>query len=232
MKAHIYAARREYQWQQESFRSDRDITFEWMDRERYFFGDSGMYETTPIEPGQTEIEIGGAVFAVEDLSGHSPAHLGFATPDGVLHIGDAFMSDRVLRHSKIPYEYNIGKTLDSLERMKKMDYPYFAAAHKAVISAGDVGDVLDANISYHKRMLDEILQRLNGWQRTDRFIQEVIANRGVDIRRSSSSGWLPDAIRSYIDYLINEGKVETRHGLMTGAGEPAFPGEPYIKRAL
>lgn len=231
MKADIHVSRREYQVQQARFRSDDAISFEWMGREKYFFGDSGMYETTIIEPDQKSVRIGDAEFIIEDLSGHSPGHIGFATPDGVLHIGDAFMSDIVLRHSKLPYEYDITKTLETLKRIKIMDHPYYVASHRAVIPAESIRETVDANIAYHEKMLDEILQRLNGWQRMDRFILEVIANRGIEIRRSRSSVWLPVAVRSYIEHMIRDGRIETRRESLMGEGRALPKDEVYIKRS-
>lgn len=218
MGTEIFASAREYEVQQTRFNSDDPISFKWMDREKYFFGASGRFDTVVLPPDQREIIISGCRFKVEPLLGHSPGHIGFATPDGILHIGDAFMSDMVLRHSKVPYELNITETLKTLERVKYMGYKYYAASHRAVIPEKDIAKTLDDNIDYHNNMLDQIERRLNGWQRMDRFIMEVIENRGVQIKNTRSIGWLPVAVRSYIEHLIREGRVVYKTGPLNDKG--------------
>ncbi len=209
--AKIYAAALEIDVQRSRYESDEGSSFKWMDRDKYFFGESGRYKTKPVAPGQKEVRIGGRSFRVEELFGHSPAHLGFATPDGVLHVGDAIMTDRVLRHSKVPYELNITKTLDTLEKMKRLDYPLFAASHMGIIERRDIAGVIGANIDYHLGMLDYIESSLGSvWENMDLFIREIIESRGVNIKKSSNIGWIPSAVRSYIDHLVREGRIETR----------------------
>ena len=206
--AKIYASELEIEVQKKRYESDEGSSFEWMDRDKYFFGESGKYRTKPVAEDQREVNVDGARFTVEKLYGHSPAHLGFATPDGVLHVGDAFMTDRVLRHSKVPYELNITKTLDTLEKIRHMDYPYFAASHMGIVEQKDIGRVIGANIDYHESMLSYIESRLGrSWENMQTFIMEIIENRGVNIKRSSNIGWIPAAVRSYIDHLALKGKV-------------------------
>ena len=229
MGAEIFASEREYQVQQERFGSNDQISFDWMDREKYFFGDSGRFDTIVVAPDQNEVDIEGTMFRVEGLPGHSPGHIGFSTPDGVLHIGDAFMSDIVLRHSKVPYEYNITDTLTTLERVKKMNYDYYAASHRSIIGKDDIARVIDDNIAYHNDMLDEIERRLNGWQSMDRFVMEVIENRGVQIKTTRSIGWLPVAVRSYIEHLIREGRVIYKSGNLTDGETGSTSGNVYGK---
>lgn len=212
--AKIYVTEREFNVQQERFSSDDKISFEWMGREKYFFGDSGRYETTVIPSSvsgrKKTLAICGADFEIVPLPGHSPDHVGFETPDGVLHIGDAMMSDMVLKKSKVPYEMNISKTLNTLEKIARLDHPYLVASHRAVIPNEDIAAIAQANIDYHNDMLDEIERRLNGWQEMDKFITEVIGNRGVRMRLTRNIVWLPVAVKSYIDHLIREGRVECR----------------------
>lgn len=231
----IYASELDIQIQKIRYEKDEPITFKWMSKERYHFGDSGKFTSTAILPGQDHVTVLGKRFNVERLDGHSPDHLGFATPDGVLHIGDAFMSDIVLKKSKVPYEFDIEKTLKTLERIKHMDYKYFAAAHLAVIPEKKIKEIIDANIDYHLDMLDEIERRLNGWQLADKFIKEAIRNRGVNLRVTKSSGWLPLAVKSYIEYLIKEGRVicsrtPSESGRMDGLPDDPLDNRFYIRR--
>lgn len=226
----IYAAALEIEVQRSRYESDEGSSFKWMDRDKYFFGESGKYKTRPVAPGQKSVQIGGASFLVEELFGHSPAHLGFATPDGVLHVGDAIMTDRVLRHSKVPYELNITKTLETLEKMRHLDYPLFAASHMGIIERRDIGGVITANIDYHLDMLDYIEKNLDsGWENMDMVIREIIEGRGVNIARSGNIGWIPSAVRSYIDHLVREGRAEMRSA---DSGAAALGKQPRTEELL
>jgi hypothetical protein len=235
MGSRIFASRRDIMIQKLRYESDDPISFKWMSKEKYHFGDSGKFDPTPIEPDEERVSILGTEFKIERLDGHSPDHLGFATPDGVLHIGDALMSDMVLKKSKVPYEFDITKTLKTLERIKHMDYKYFAASHKAVIPKEQIATIADANIDYHRDMLGEIARRLNGWQQAERFIKEAISNRGVNLRVTKSSGWLPLAVRSYIAHLVGEGivvcsRTPSADSIMQGLPSDPLDNKYYIKR--
>ena len=52
---------------------------------------------------QSRIQIDDAVFQLISLPGHSVGHTGVVTPDGICCIGDAIVSEDVLRVSKMPY---------------------------------------------------------------------------------------------------------------------------------
>ena len=140
------------------------------------------------------------------------------------------MTDRVLRHSKVPYELNITKTLETLEKMRHLDYPLFAASHMGIIERRDIGGVITANIDYHLDMLDYIEKNLDsGWENMDMVIREIIEGRGVNIARSGNIGWIPSAVRSYIDHLVREGRAEMRSA---DSGAAALGKQPRTEELL
>ncbi|MBQ9179180.1 MAG: MBL fold metallo-hydrolase, partial [Firmicutes bacterium] len=216
----IYVARKEKEIMEQRLNHQGAVPFKWMEPEKYFFGDSGICRITAINDKDKAIKIGGAEFKIERLSGHSPDHLGFATPDGVLHIGDSMMTDMVLKKSKIPYEFNITSALETLERFKVMDYPYFAASHMDVVLKQDMPKIAGENIAFHNKVLDEMEKNLDVWKEQERFIEETITGRGVHIRLTRNSGWLPSAIRSYLGHLIRQGRITRK----------TENGKKYIKR--
>lgn len=219
--AKIYIGKGEKKVHDERYNSDVEVPFSWMSREQYFFGDSGKYDMTVIEDDVHEVKVGETVFSVERLPGHSPDHLGFGTPDGILMVADAVMTDSVLRKSKIPYELNITKAIKTLEMIPDLGYEQYAASHMGMITCEDIKRVCDDNLKLHNGMLMEIERRLNGWQNLDKFVNETIANRGVHMRLTRNRGWIPAAICSYIDHLIREGRVvmsrePSSDGIITG----------------
>ena len=222
----IYVAQKEKDVTEERYKAAREnpgknMPFEWMNPDQYFYGDSGKYRITPLSKDAKNVKVGNAVFPIERLYGHSPEHLGFATPDGVLHIGDSMMTDVVLRRSKIPYELNVTAALETLEKLKHMDYPYFAASHMDVVEKTDIVKIAQENIDFHKDMLDEMERNLGDWIEETKFVDETIAGRGVHIKLTRNRGWLPSAIRSYMGHLVREGRLQSKR----------VDGKKYIKRS-
>ena len=96
---------------------------------------SYRYPIEPVDMDRKEIVLRGTTFRVEPLYGHSQGHLGFVTPDNVLCTGDALLSPKMARFSKMPFFDNIAQAMDSMRKIAEMDYPYYALAHMEIIQS-------------------------------------------------------------------------------------------------
>ena len=65
------------------------------------------------------------------LPGHSVGHTGVVTPDGISCIGDAIVSEDVLRVSKLPYMATY-RSLGSMEKVRSLNYEIYVIAHQSV----------------------------------------------------------------------------------------------------
>lgn len=98
-----------------------------------------LYDTKPLI-------IEGERFEVIFTPGHTKGHLAFVTPDGVCCVGDAFMSAKPLKYAKIPFFENVDEAINSMEKLRQTDYPFYLLCHEAVISRGELDELIDANI--------------------------------------------------------------------------------------
>lgn len=92
----------------------------------------------------TEVLIDGVSFGVIPLPGHTPGHTGIVTPDQVFYVGDALLSESVLRSAKLPSTSNWAEDLASKERMRTMRYSKYILAHTGVYD--DISALIDQNI--------------------------------------------------------------------------------------
>lgn len=75
-------------------------------------------DVRPLSTGRHE--LGGIGITTVPLPGHSPDHYGYLTDDGVLYCGDALFPAYVWEKYHLPYFYDIGAALSSLDRLEAM----------------------------------------------------------------------------------------------------------------
>ncbi|MBQ1236111.1 MAG: MBL fold metallo-hydrolase, partial [Oscillospiraceae bacterium] len=63
--------------------------------------------------------IEGQKFEVIYTPGHTKGHLAFVTPDSVCCVGDAFMSEKPLSVSKIPFFEDVDLAIESMELVRQ-----------------------------------------------------------------------------------------------------------------
>lgn len=89
------------------------------------------------------------------LAGHSPDTIGYITPDGVAFIGDSVCSEFTLTKYKIPYNYNIGQTLDTLDTLRMLQADFIVPSHADITD--DIHPLIDINIAAIQKVCDDIL---------------------------------------------------------------------------
>lgn len=72
-----------------------------------------------IKEKDTQIELAGVTFGILHTKGHSPDHIAVLTPDGVLCLGDALLSEDILENAKLPYFFSIEDALQTMEDLKR-----------------------------------------------------------------------------------------------------------------
>ncbi|MCQ2546003.1 MAG: MBL fold metallo-hydrolase [Clostridia bacterium] len=97
-------------------------------------------------PDEGRLTIEGFAFEIIRLPGHSRGHQGIATPDGVCFLGDAIMSEDILENTRLPYHYEMAEALQSMEKIKTLDYPVFVLSHNSVCNREELVKIADANI--------------------------------------------------------------------------------------
>ena len=86
-----------------------------------------------IRPEQRQLELGGAVFEVLHLPGHSYDDIAVVTPDGVVCAGDVMLSDDVISRAKMPLVHDYRNAAASLSAVRDLPYSRWVMAHKGTV---------------------------------------------------------------------------------------------------
>ena len=125
------------------------------------------YEITPIPQGTTYLDIQNVRFHIVELPGHTYGHLGIITPDGVCCLGDALLSKQMVEYSRMPYFANLELTLDSMKKIKTLDYPHFALAHCEIVTKDVVDSLVDLNLCHAFEILDSVYAAIDKAEHID-----------------------------------------------------------------
>ena len=118
-------------------------------------GDFFVSKPVDVKPLNDDIPL-----KVIDLPGHTPFHVGYMTPDGVLFSGDLFFSREILKKYSYPYHTSISLLRETLKRFEKMNYEIVVPAHGEATDdpSEDVSFMLGAIEKFEKEVLS-ILKR-------------------------------------------------------------------------
>ena len=123
-----------------------------------------------ILPEETEISLCGIPLSIHHLPGHSFDHIAIGTPDGVCFGGDILLTERVLRHVKLPYCDHIRLDLSSKEKIAGLSYRHWIFSHKGVVE-GDIRNLSEQNCALLLKRLDELCAILRTPMTRDEFYQ-------------------------------------------------------------
>lgn len=157
-----------------------------------------------IPPDASEFEMAGVRFGIIHTPGHSPDHISVVTPDDILYLGDALLSEDVVSISKVPYYASIGWALQSMEKLSALPYEALAA-HKGCCP--DLKGLADYNI----QKMQEHIRMFRGFV-TEKMTQEDILKKAcMELKLLSKQGFKVKLyerdMRSYIEYLTEQGLI-------------------------
>ena len=134
------------------------------------------YEIAPIPDGTEYVDIQGVRFGIVELPGHTYGHLGIITPDGVCCLGDALLSKYLVQNSRMPYFANMALTLESMKKIKTLDYPYFALAHRKIVKKEDMESLVDANLRHEMEIVNTVYESIGEPDHIDHVGRKVMEN--------------------------------------------------------
>ena len=102
---------------------------------------------------QDYISLDGQVFRLIDLPGHSWIHKGIITPDDVCYLGDALLTEDVLKKSRLPYAFNKKREIESKSRILGMKHRAFLMAHSGFVTGDEIDDLVRRNLAHDKKIL-------------------------------------------------------------------------------
>lgn len=159
-----------------------------------------------ISPEEDSICLFGVKFGIVPTPGHSIGHISVITPDGVAYLGDCLIGYDVMRGAKMPYAYLLQKDLESKEKLLQVKCSKYVIAHKGIYE--DIHQLVLDNIEFYKYRASRIYELIQGAMTLEEMMKIVIERFHIRITNLRKYIVIQRMLRSYLEYLIEIGKVE------------------------
>lgn len=176
-----------------------------MNRIRDHFGHMVVKADRFIEETETEILFQGVPFSIIHTPGHSAGHIAITTPDDVTYLGDALISEDVMRSSKLPYAYILSKDLMSKMKLYHVRSSWYILAHKGIYT--DIKDLITDNIYFYKNRAEEILKAIEKPMTFEDILKSLSRSMRICITTPFKYIVVERMLRCYIEYLEETGKI-------------------------
>ncbi|WP_312461030.1 MBL fold metallo-hydrolase [Proteiniclasticum sp.] len=176
-----------------------------MNRIREHFGHMVIKSDRLIEETETEILFQGVPFSIIHTPGHSAGHIAITTPDDVTYIGDALISEEVMRSSKLPYAHILSKDLMSKMKLYHLRSSWYILAHKGIYT--DIKDLITDNIYFYKNRAEEILKVIEKPMTFEDILKSLSRSMRISITTPFKYIVVERMLRCYIEYLEETGKI-------------------------
>ena len=163
------------------------------------------YSVTPIPDGDTFV-LEGVPFRTLSIPGHSVGHLLFVTPDGVVCVGDAIITDEELNRSKIPYMDDVDRAIISMEDLRQTRYPWYIVAHKGVVPGAELYDLVERNIQKELDLYELVRRCLTGPMELEELVTAFIRASGVRSEKMVEENFVRHTARVRILALAGVGE--------------------------
>ncbi len=159
-------------------------------------------EPCAAEPITAEILPEG--LSVLPLPGHTEDQYGFVTEDGAVYLADALASEKTLEKYGIPYVYDVGKYLETLERIVSMRGAQYVPAHSDMTA--DIAPLARKNIESTEALAEAILEEAAAPITPEALLSRIFERYGL---RMSLEQYLliGSTLRSYITYLSERDRL-------------------------
>ncbi len=159
-----------------------------------------------INKEDQEIKLCGATFKVIHTPGHSIDHVCYITPDNVSYLGDALLSDDMMRHSKLPYSYNLLKDLSSKMSLYHVEASYHILAHKGIYA--DIKNLITDNIYFYKNHAEYVLEKLVNPLSFEELFLVIMDDLSIAVSTPNKYRVMERILKSYIRYLEETQKIK------------------------
>lgn len=158
-----------------------------------------------VEPGK--INISNTEFEIIDLPGHTPGSIGIITEDNIIFVGDVLVSDKILKKYDFLFIYDIAEYLQSLEKLKEIDFDYLILGHgKEIISKTDSYTLIEKHEQAIYKYVDQARTLLLNKMTLENLLKEIINNNNLSYNYKEYH-YLKSSLVSVISYLANIGEI-------------------------
>ena len=179
------------------------------------------YPLLPLEPPYLDLE--GARFALLACPGHTPGQLAVTTPDGVCAVGDALLSLEELSHAKLPYMEDADAAMESMERLRRTDWPWYVAAHLGVFPHSELEAVARANIQKELDCYDALRAAVTGPMDIEEAVTGMMRQLGIRSAYALKNTGVRNTARFRIRALAEAGELVWEGGVVRPGRSAEIP---------
>ncbi len=143
--------------------------------------------------------------SVLPLPGHTEDMVGFMTEDGALYLADALASRHTLEKYGIPFVYDVGTYLETLERIAAMRGGHFVSAHAEMTE--DIAPLAKENIRKTEALIRIILEEARAPIGFEALLSRLFARYGLAMSVEQYA-LVGSTVRSYLSYLTDVGRMQ------------------------
>lgn len=167
-----------------------------------------------IEENITSLRFHGVRFRIFHTPGHSPGHICIITPDNVAYLGDALITDAVMKSAKLPYAHVLKRDLESKENLKTLKCEAYIVAHKMIIN--NIGKLIDENIEFYQMRANKVLEEITELMTMEDLLKIIVRKWSINVSSTKKYIVIERMLRYYIEFLNETGKIESMidHGFL------------------
>lgn len=162
----------------------------------------------------------GVDFRILHTPGHSSGHVCSITPDNVCYTADALLSEELLE-AKLPYHLGHHIAERSRQKLLGLGCDAYIMAHHGICSDEEIDDLVAANDALIRRRADEILALITQPMTASEIVQAACEHFKLFSKRPARTLRFERNIRFFIEYLVDDGRLEMLFGKGTTAFQPA-----------
>ena len=157
-----------------------------------------------IRPEERDTLFRGVRFRVIHTPGHGLDHVSYITPDNVCYAGDALMCGKSLTHSKLPYTFHFGRSLESIRRLRDIDCEAMILAHRGVVYDG-FETLADENRTVMENSLETLRKMVDRPMSSGEICREVCHQLNVRVDTTEKAQNLERFLRPYMEWMVDTG---------------------------
>lgn len=154
------------------------------------------------------LELNGEQFEIIKLSGHTEGSIGILTSDKVLFVGDLFVASSMLSKFNLLLLYNVKEYLNSIGKIKDIDFEYMVIGHgKEIISKKAIDEVVKNHKESVFKYINQVMELLEDRITMDNILKNILNNNDLSCNYKEYH-YYRSTIVSIMSYLIDLKKVD------------------------
>mgnify|MGYP002346142346 CR=1 FL=1 len=148
-------------------------------------------------------------FEIIPLKGHSVDQIGIITGDRVCFLGDGIFSESIMNKYSLPYLFDIGESIKTLEFIKNIDADYFIPGHaERVLNKEETIALADKNMENIAESSKQIVELLEQPLTREELLENLIIINDLPLRFKQYFIYL-SSISAFLTYLRGKDIIES-----------------------